>query len=363
MGYFSLLAFGILLVIAAAIGRRRFYRALRARWWALAAAAGGFAIGFVPFALTYLPVQGEVPSSTEAQILGYAGGAQNLANYGRANLFWSSLIHTVLPRISTRTYELSYAVTPLVMTAAIAGAVCCLVWLRRGTALRRPMAKAAVVLGSATLVVAFLPVRTRIVTPWKLVRLLPGASAMRAVDRIEIVVGFLAVMTVAAALAEIWAHEWSGWRRYSRVALVGLCALMVGEQLNSSAVSHINRHEQVALLAEVKPPPAECRVFYLTDSSYSTAPWFDYQVDAMLISQRAGIPTLNGYTAYSPPGWLLRGVLESDYQFNVSQWILFKGVQTGVCALDLHGMVWSIAPGSSAAPQVASSTIQGSKQS
>src|SRR5947209_11273678 len=57
--------------------------------------------------------------------------------------------------------------------------------------------------------------------------------------------------------------------------------------------------------SSVQPPPVVCRAFYVVDSSPKNLPFFVYQTEAMVISQRLRVPTINGYTGYYPQDWTL----------------------------------------------------------
>ena len=59
----------------------------------------------------------------------------------------------------------------------------------------------------------------------------------------------------------------------------------------------------------------------------------------MLVSQRIGLPTLNGETAWQPPGWRLHPG-DAGYQDHARDWIAAKGL-TAVCSLILPAGPWA----------------------
>ena len=359
VSYFSILAAFVALVVAFAAFRQRFLTAvikgLRRRLAAVAAAAVAFGIGLWPFLLTYLPAQNAEPKGNYSVAISYAGRLHDMVDLGAGNVVWSSAIHSVLPRTNYGAHELTYPPTPITWVLAIGGAALCLRWLRSRRAARPEAARAAVVLAISAVMVAFIPIHTQYFTPWAVIYHLPGARAMRAIDRAEIVTNLVALLAAAAAITEIAAHVRSPARRVgsSPLALhlkglprLGLLAgalvvLLAVEQINTTDTSQVDRYTQSALLSLVRPVPVTCRSFYVVDSQDPTLSFFDSQIDAMLISQKLSLPTINGYTAYNPTGWNLDGIGAGDYLPSVRGWADTHRVSTGLCQLDLAGMTWS----------------------
>jgi hypothetical protein len=66
-----------------------------------------------------------------------------------------------------------------------------------------------------------------------------------------------------------------------------------------------------------------------------------YSGDALFVSLDHSIPTLNGYSAWTPPGWALANPQESTYQENVSRWIAQNRLDN-VCELDIERRTMSL---------------------
>ena len=83
-----------------------------------------------------------------------------------------------------------------------------------------------------------------------------------------------------------------------------------------------------------------CRSFFIKGASttYMTRSfhmWALYNIDAAFIALDLRIPTLNGYSAWSPEGWgLANPQEEADYIKRVDEWIASRQLR-GVCALDI----------------------------
>ena len=149
----------------------------------------------------------------------YAGRGRDLANVGQGNLIWSELLKPALEARAS-VYEVSYAVTPLVVFLALAGAGLAAWLLLAGRQARLSVARLAVALTGTAVITAILPLDTRSGSAWATVWHLPGASALRAIDRIRLVTGMLAILAIAAAASEGWVAVTAASRQ-ARLARVG----------------------------------------------------------------------------------------------------------------------------------------------
>jgi hypothetical protein len=58
----------------------------------------------------------------------------------------------------------------------------------------------------------------------------------------------------------------------------------------------------------------------------------------MVIGQRIGLPTLNGYSGWAPPGWQLEP--GPGYDERARAWSRAKRLPAGLCRLDLNTNRW-----------------------
>jgi hypothetical protein len=89
-----------------------------------------------------------------------------------------------------------------------------------------------------------------------------------------------------------------------------------------------------------------CRSFFIKGASgkyTSRSPhmWTLYAIDAMFISLRYGLPTLNGYSAWYPEGWNLLNPQETEYTNDVRQWIERHELRR-VCELDIEARTMTL---------------------
>ena len=305
---------------------------------------GGF-VGIIPFLLTYLPVVHQQAPRQYANAIAYAATWQDSDNVGPGNLLWAHLLHLSWTTTSADPYELSYAIPPILFLTVVAGGVA-IAW---GGVTRRlrltPMLRLTLALCCTTVILALLPIETRFGSAWVVVWHIPGATAIRAIDRIEVASN----LVTALALVLLATEALGRWHRLQRslplrAAGIALLCLIVVEQAHDTSNSTLQRNTELATLNAVPPPPSGCTSFFVTDTRPNQIPYFQFQTSAMLISQRVGVPTLNGYSGDVPTGWGLMSPDTADYLATVKAWTSANGITTGVCSLDLGSMTWDSHP-------------------
>ena len=362
VAWFSSIAAGIAFVILLAFGRRPLLRTLgkglRSSWLLVVTMAAAFAIGLVPFLITYLPAQRTVHHLSYRTIMLFAPRPQDLINVGTGNILWTSAVHHVVPSGDLSYSVRNYAITPLLVLLAVAGATLAL-WMRRSEASHGwpTTTRWAAVLAAAALVLTVLPVRTQFGSLWAVMWHIPGATVIRRTNRLGVVTGLVASLAAVCAVSAIYSVRGrQPYRFLWRATVVVLLALAVLEQVNTTPMgprmtgaSGLDRAAQLRFLRSATAPPPACRSFYVLDrrhtslapagaAGYETA--VTDQIDAMLISQKYGIPTLNGYTSHQPPGWSLLDPFAPRYLAAVRSWVNEHHLEAGLCQLDLGAMRW-----------------------
>ena len=174
---------------------------------------------------------------------------------------------------------------------------------------------------------------------------LPGAQAIRAVARYAIVL----TLPMAIAFAYILQRGVQAMtRRRSLLGQISLAAVIAGvtifglfEQLNSGVGRNYSiSGENMRLKKLAAKLPEDCTAFYIAAGTARTydQDGFEYQQymhDAMLISEIRHVPTLNGRSGKSPPGWSLRNIRAPDYELNVKRWIAQHKIEGNVCRLEI----------------------------
>ena len=354
IAWFSTLAAGVACSIHLITSPRRAWdgvrRTVQGTGWLVPVMGVTFAVGMVPFFAVYLPAQSTVKHLTYGEIMLAAPRVHDLLNVGADNVMWTSVIHRALPAMSAWS-ALTYAVTPLLMVLAVIGSAAALWTSRKQGGRAASAAKWAAVLAATAVVLSILPVSTDFGSLWRIVWHVPGATAIRRTNRLEVVTGLVAVAgagdrrqrAVPARPARRSHHKiW-------RTVIVGLVLLTAVEQYNVTPMDGLDRSAQLALLRSSTAPPTKCRSFYVVDRTHPSiaeayAVAVTDQLDAMSISERYSIPTLNGYTGYTPKGWNLLNPFSPDYLAAVRTWAEAHDLQSGLCQLDLDTMRWTTRP-------------------
>jgi hypothetical protein len=347
--WFSTLAAAVVAVLVCLLAPRAAWSecraALRAGWRSLVALIAGAAVGLIPFLITYLPVASQEGTRRYRDAIAYAITWHDADNLGAGNLVWAHLLHYTWATPSPSTYEFSYAISPILLLSVVGGGVV-VAWAGATHRLRTtPLVRLTLALCATTVILAVLPMKTRFGSPWAVVWHIPGATAIRAIDRI----GVASDLVASVALVLVATLAWSSWDRLRRslpvrVAAVILLCIIVAEQAHDASATALQRNAQQSALAAVPPAPPGCTSFFVTDTPPTATPDYALQTSAMLISQRLGLPTLNGYSGEVPPQWGLSDPTAPTYLMSVQQWEAADGLSTGVCSLDLATDTWQRHP-------------------
>jgi hypothetical protein len=168
---------------------------------------------------------------------------------------------------------------------------------------------------------------------WIIFHIVPGAGAIRAGDRVQLCVN-LWVVSALILMIDRWVASSPTMSRNRRRFLAGaVLAFCVIEQVNLWS-NGLARATELAELRAVPAPPRECRSFLVK--------YFGEvgEVDAMWISMKTGLPTLNGRSGGAPPGWRLSEP-SVDYAAVARQWIAQNQLSQQVCIYDEVSRRWS----------------------
>ena len=342
MAWFTLF-FTLCLALLAAAWRRRqalaYARALpRAGWGALAVVALLAVACAVPFLRVYLPTSRETGGHGFEEVRFYLPQPLDVTFIGNGNplLSWmDAAVEGALrpdePRFSERTAGLTWLLL-LVFLAALPW-----LWRRRKEERTWPvllLGAAAVLTWACTLVI-------HKQTLWRMIYAgVPGARGLRVVVRYNL---FLAAPVIAVAVFYLSRLRAPG------VVLAIVAGLLVAEQVTFNEPLGLIRSAELALLASVPPAPAGCRSFFVTAARpgrYMSEPidgLYSHNVDAMLLAELTRLPTINGFSTFTPPDWNFNNPGYPVYRRRVQLYAAAHNLM-GVCGLDLTAMRWDTAP-------------------
>jgi hypothetical protein len=170
-----------------------------------------------------------------------------------------------------------------------------------------------------------------------LYKFVPGARALRALTRFDLVFYFV----ITAAIL----HRLHGWYTRSpsprRALIVGAALLLLGvEQVNLARNTGADKTALRASLSKIPPPPNGTAWFYLDPAPFvpaSGSTFGDacrYQTFAMLAACHLALPTINGYSGVFPKDWRFFGPDDPNSRREMRQWLLRKNLPTSVAVLN-----------------------------
>jgi hypothetical protein len=333
--FFSLLLF-LTLAFYVLLAPETSWRAAIPRPSVAMACCAGLALGFIPFYLTYRPAIAANHGWEFSQFLANAMGIQNVFDPGTGNWVWGRLF-----RLSGSS-AMTYGLTPL-LALIYTGTI---VWLVRLRA-RGPVSKlhsALLANGIATILLLSATIKYHEMLfwyyPW---RWLPGARTVRVLPRVFIVASlFITIVSIGGLCELVRRMEFGRMRPRLRGALLSLAvAAILMEQVNLAPVHGISRKYEYARLGKMPPVPSLCRSIFLPPSQSSAHP-IGLQIDAMFLSQRNNLPTVNGYSSLQPESWRLNIPQSPDYLHNLDDWLDRNGITKGACGADIDKAVWLV---------------------
>ena len=187
-----------------------------------------------------------------------------------------------------------------------------------------------------SLLVFVIPIRFGDFSIWTAVfRRVPGLDAIRDPKLIIYLYELAAVLATGVFLIRM------PTRSGLRVSAALLLVLLLSAEPNRVVFDFLRPNETYARWIErpIEIDPA-CRSFFVTPASQAyarrlNADWTIYDADSMFVALNHSIPTLNGYSAWTPEGWHLGNPTDPDYAAEVARWIDRYELK-GVCEFDIE---------------------------
>ncbi len=335
----------ITLLLATSGERRALAMAVARHSKALMLCAAVGAIALLPTLILYLPKIGagaQHPWRSGAYL--YLVDMTTLFNVGTGNLVWGRLPAALGYSLPLPGGEARFGI-PIGMLATTLFAM---LWARR------ERASSGIVLPVGITITVLIALAFRWPGDhsawWYAYSWIPGASAIRVVERLLLFALVGIVMIVIVFLDRAPRSSWA-------TALI-VVALLV-EQVQLDAPLALDRNAQRAMLTAVGPPPRACKAFFVIAARPRTYPalaearaidiaWggtgrdgrvllqlYRHNVDAMLLASYYGIPTINGFSSFNPPDWNLSNPDARSYLQRVRAYARRHRI-THLCGLDVR---------------------------
>lgn len=304
----------------------------------LGAALAGFAAALIPFFVIHASALALYHGRTFRDYLAFSPFPYDVINASHWNIVWGRLIDLVLGSAKAQEIERALAITPGMTLIFL-----CYVWaanrrLKRneGTAdWPHYFAMAAAVVWAASWI---LTLRIGSVSLfWLMFHALPGANAIRVGGRIQLLVNLWVVAALAILVDRQLSSPTARVRRLRQAIAAVVFLFCLVEQVNANA-GGLPRGRLLAELAAVPPPPGACGSFLVAPSRREVDAIDD--ATAMWISWKISLPTLNGTSPWTPPGWHLDGP-STGYFGAATDWITHAGIRSHVCLYYRSSRTWA----------------------
>jgi hypothetical protein len=189
---------------------------------------------------------------------------------------------------------------------------------------------------SFSLLVLLIPLRLGGFSIWMvLVRPVPGLAAIRDPKRIIYIYDLAVVLATGLLLARMPGNF--GFR----LSAVLLMLVLLAAEPNRTSFDFLRPNatydQWVEAPIDIDP---SCRSFFIARASQAYARRLNadsmaYDIDAMFVAVNHSIPTLNGYSAWTPEGWHLSDPSDPAYSAEVTRWINRYDLK-GVCEFDVE---------------------------
>jgi hypothetical protein len=319
----------------------------RSQQWNLLLGGAVLVVALVPFLLLYLPSLQRNGKRSVADSLPYLQPPLGVLDVGRDNLVWGPLSARIQNYNSpSGILEHPTGWPLLTVVLFLVAAMYCLVRQRRSHSDEDASDNDAVCLMSAIAItcIALWPVGIRFgqhAPVWAvLLKLVPGAGAIRLPQRIHLVLN-LGVVIVCMFGFEKLQKALAGRSVLAYLVPALLAGALLAEQLNFMPTHVISRSDEAQKFSRISPPPPECTAFYVSSWRDDHFGKLVLQTDGMMVAQQYGIPTLNGTSSWFPDGWSLADAAQGHVTEQAFTWARAHGISQGLCALDMNSGSWS----------------------
>jgi hypothetical protein len=322
----------------------------------------------IPFLVTYLPVLRQFGSRSYEDVATMLPSLIDFINVGRQNWLWGKSLSAVFPGLESRhmAHELVKGMPVVSFVTFLTCGMYYVVnsrhfqWDMSQTEHRRLLARGRVIDDSGRLALLAAGLSVTVLVGWLLMLKLnelslwwlllkgmPGAGGVRAVYRFQHVLAFPVSLVVAIGGHQLMRYaaesiQSTVKRRSLLAVVVGLCCLIFAEQVNTAPIASYGKQQQQEFFRSIAQPPATATAFALLPDSGTKKFPYEAQIDAMILAQQFGLPTVNGYSGQFPRGF--NGIYHygrPEYAQDLDRWIVRHNLQQEqLFLLDLRTGTW-----------------------
>lgn len=319
---------------------------LRQQAWNIALGVVVFLVALIPFFALYLPSLHRTGHRSLAETLYFMPQPLGIFDVGRHSWLWGRMSGRIQDAISPGgIHEHSTGWPLLTIIVFVSTSLYCAISLwrsrRDSNAKNRWILWTISAIALTCLTLWTVGVRIGQHAPvWALLwKFVPGAAAIRVPQRINL------VLNVGVVIVCVFGLELLRRKLATRGAVAFLipalvAGAMVAEQINFMPTHLISRKLEAQEFSRIPPPPKECAEFYVSNWGDPPLGMLVRQTDAMLVAEKYGVPTINGYSSWFPDGWGLMGAAEGHVDDEAVGWARRHGL-SGLCALDTNWGTWT----------------------
>ncbi len=309
---------------------------VRANGLQLGIAVAVLVVALIPFGVTYGPLVLADSKRSFALVLEFTPTIRDIINVSDLNYVWSPVLKWL--KFSFGNREVQMGSPMLVLGLFMLFYIRQVLALAKGSSGDRHPQDDLVFLLSTTAVILFvLIIKYRGVSAWQLIYAsVPGASALRALGRYLIIIDMIVAVGAIYGLNKAYRQWITGQKQASPFRIGGLIALaaaLIVEEANGAAY-RLDKHQQLAFLDRYQAPTTHCAGFFINNAPAADVPPGYYQLDAMMIGMKLGIPTVNGYSGIAPSNVFSMMPSGAEYKYGILQWLAENGADQGICELD-----------------------------
>lgn len=301
-----------------------------------------------PFFYIYLPAAHETGMHSWQNVKFYIPSIWCIFQYGSGNLIYGFISHAIIKLSGHNTgyfhgksldyniSEFTVGITPAVILCIIIFSIyvyrktkenCNIFW----------SCLLAGILSSTILAFGFGHIYA-----WHLVYdFVPGAKGMRVVSRFAIFLA-LPVSIAVTGLLNILLNN----NKKISFYMIGFFILI--EQINTAPTINIYRPEQNRFYNSIPMPPRDCRSFFMIDvppdKEYAGEHYDLYHANiiAMLYSELIRVPTVNGFSTFTPRDWNFSRPYRQDIIERSVIYAKKNHIEHNFCSLNMENMTWKL---------------------